>query len=135
MTAFEALFGKLTSKLVVTLMKGCFATRLVDPFLRVWYVDASNSASEMLLDLGRAADVCAVLLRQALQPNMFSYKVLISASEKDHAILRAVDVCAETLRQAMEPNIASHNALVSACGKGQELRGHSTSERRCCAKP
>ena len=30
MTAVKALFGKFTSKLVVTLMKGCFAARLED---------------------------------------------------------------------------------------------------------
>ena len=35
MPAFKALFGKFTSKLVVTLMKGCFAARLEDPCLKM----------------------------------------------------------------------------------------------------
>ena len=73
-----------------------------------------NCVSVKFQDTRRAVDVCAVMMRHALQPNIVSCKALISASENGQELRRAVDVGAERPRQAPEPNKVSYNAVISA---------------------
>ena len=54
----------------------------------------------------RAFDVCAEMLRQALEPDMVSYNAVISACEKGDELRRAFDVCEARLRQALKPNMS-----------------------------
>ena len=58
------------------------------------------------------------MMRQALEPNMVTYNVLISACGKGRELRRAFDVCADMLRQARKPNLVSFKASISACEKG-----------------
>ena len=52
------------------------------------------SACDKEQELRRVFDVCAVMMRQALEPDMVNYNALISACGKGRELRRAFDVCA-----------------------------------------
>ena len=55
----------------------------------------------------RAVDVCAVMMRQALEPDMVTYNALISACGEGRELRRALDVCADMMHHALKPNLVS----------------------------
>ena len=52
-------------------------------------------------ELRRAFDVCAEMMRQALESDMVTYDALISACGKGRELRQAFDVCADMLHQAL----------------------------------
>ena len=82
----------------------------------------------------RAFDVFEAMPRQALKPNMFSCRALISACSWGQEMRRAFDVCAAMLCQALKATMVSYDAGISACEKGKELRRVLTAVRRGCAE-
>ena len=73
-------------------------------------------------DIGRAFDVCADMLRQAMKPNMVSHSALVSACAKSQDIRRAFEFCADMRLNDMKPHMVTKQCADQCLREGQ---GHT----------
>ena len=89
-----------------------------------------NNACEKFQDICRAVDVCAVTLRQALQPNMASYRAFINASENGQSCVGPSTAARRCFANLLQPNMVSYNACSGLGGRARSYDGHSMFARK-----
>ena len=66
-----------------------------------------------------AFEVFKAIKQQGLQPDVFTYTIMIGAFGRGKQPERALENFEEMRKRGLEPNVITYNILISACEKGK----------------